>query len=143
MSLQECIDDNPGLADQLEDALSGAIVALDELEKDPPDNQAALGNIEGAVGDLEAALGIDEDQDPKLLNELMEPLANIAGLVAATAIDEAIAAGGDPDKIADAQQALANGDAFKADALQGDEEAFKKAVNEYKDALAKAESAVG
>jgi len=29
---------------------------LEELNKTPPDTEAVLGNIEGAVGDIEAAL---------------------------------------------------------------------------------------
>ena len=52
--LQEIVDDNPGeCADKVEDALAKAQTALDELNKTPPGNQAALGNIEGSVGDLE------------------------------------------------------------------------------------------
>jgi hypothetical protein len=50
------------------------------------------------------------------------------------AIEEAIAAGGDPVVIADTQQYLADGDSLR------DQESFKDAVNKYKDAVAKAES---
>ncbi len=50
--------------------------------------------------------------------------------------DEALVQDGDPIIIDDAEQALADGDALR------DLGAFKDAVNKYKDALAKAESAI-
>ena len=132
--LQAIVDANPGpVADKVQDALDKARTALAETEKDPPDNQAAMGNIEGAVGDLEAAV-----KDGLLGAEgtdLMDRLAAIAAQIAQDAIDEAIARGGDPATIADAQAALDDGDALRASG------AFKDAVGKYKDALAKAEGA--
>ena len=65
----------------------------------------------------------------------MDQLADAARQFAADALDFAIAQGGDPSEINDAQQALDEGDALKASA------SFKDAVSKYKDALAKAESA--
>ena len=65
----------------------------------------------------------------------MDQLAGIARALAVLAIEEAIAAGGDPGEISDAQDALAEGDTLR-DAGQ-----FKDAVKKYKDAFAKAESA--
>ena len=132
--LQEIVDNNPGtpLADKIEDALAKAQTALDELNKEPPDNQAAVGNIEGAVGDLEAAVseGLDSEQG----TELMDLLVGIPRTLAADALDGAIAHGQcDSDVIDDAQQGLDEGDELRA------EGAFKDAVNKYKDALAKAE----
>ena len=53
--LREIIDDPlsaPELAERLEDANIKLETAFDELAKDPPDNQAAVGNIQGAVGNL-------------------------------------------------------------------------------------------
>ena len=50
-------------------------------------------------------------------------------------IDAAIAGDGDPDKIANAELALDDGDALRAAAL------FKDAVAKYRDALATAEGA--
>ena len=94
-----------------------------------------MSNIEGAVGDLEAAVGLDPTVDSDLI-DLMDELAGIAQQLATEALDEAIAQGGDPGDINDAQQALADGDALRASG------AFKDAVNKYKDALAKAESAL-
>ena len=134
--LQDIINSNPGtpLADKIEDALDKIQTALDELDKTPPDNQAAVGNIEDAVGDLEAAIGLDPAQDPTLTDR-MDQLAGVARQLATEALDQAIAQGGDPTAIADAQQALAEGDTLRASG------AFKDAVSKYKDALAKAESA--
>ena len=51
-------------------------------------------------------------------------------------MNQAIARGGEPNVIADAQQALGDGDILRATGAL-----FKDAVNKYKDALAKAESA--
>jgi len=51
-------------------------------------------------------------------------------------VEEAIVAGGDPIKTAEAQDALEDGDALRA------LEDSKDAVNKYKDALAKAKSAI-
>ena len=65
----------------------------------------------------------------------MDQLAGIARQVATDALDEAIAQSGDPGEINDAQQALNEGDGLRTS------EAFKDAVNKYKDALSKAESA--
>ncbi len=133
--LQEIVDMSLGtpLADKLEDAIAYLITASEELEKTPPDNQAALGNIEGAVGDVEAARD-DGLYSAEVLNQCMDRLAGIARQLAVSAIDEAIARGGDPSAIADAQQSLAD-----ADAHRGSSE-FKDAISKYKDALAKAES---
>jgi hypothetical protein len=47
--LQGIIDGNPGtpLTDKIEGAHDKAQVAIEEMSKEPPDNQAAAGNIEG------------------------------------------------------------------------------------------------
>ena len=135
-SLADIIAGNAGtnVADKLEDVIDKLQVAPEELAKTPPDNQAAIGNIEGAVGEIEAAV------KDGLLNsgegtQLMDQLAGIARNIAAGAVDQAIAGGGDPSKIDDAQLALGEGDALRAS------EAFRDAVNKYKDALSQAEGA--
>lgn len=135
--LEDIVLNNPDtpLADKVEDALAKAETALDELTKTPPDNQAAVGNIEGAVGDLEAAVS-DGLLDPVQGTQLMDEFAAIARQLAVDALDQAIASGGDPGPINEAQQALAEGDVLRSLG------AFKNAVNKYKDALAKAESAI-
>ena len=134
--LEQILADYPGtpLADKIEDVLAKLLTAHYELTKDPPDNQAAAGNIEGAVGDLEAALDdglLDFEQGIGLL----DMLTYAARMLATDAIDAAIAAGADPEKIAEAGEYL----------VQGDEHwvkvAFKDAVGSYKDALACAEGA--
>ena len=134
--LQGIVDANPGsaTADKLEDVIAKLQASLEELNKEPPDNQAAICTIEGAVGDLEAAVNdglIDFAQG----TDLMDQLAGVARQLAADALDFAIDQGGDPSEINDAQEALDEGDALRASA------SFKDAVSKYKDALAKAESA--
>jgi hypothetical protein len=133
--LQEIVDDNPGtpLADKAEDALSKTEVVLEELAK--PDYQAAVGNMEGAVGDLEAAVK-DELLDADQGTEMMNRLSCAAWHLAAGAICQGMKCEGDADKITEALQALAEGEQLWLD------EAYKDAVNKYKDALAKAEGEV-
>ena len=135
--LQQIIDESPGtpLADKAEDALDKALTTLDELAKTPPDYQAAVGNIEGAVGDLEAAVN-DELLDAEQGTELMNLLTCTAWQLAAGAIFQAIDCEADADKIAEAEQALAEGDQLW---VAG---AYKDAVAMYKDALAKAEGEI-
>jgi Tol biopolymer transport system component len=122
------------LADKIDDALDAVDTASDELAKQPPDRQAALGALEGAAGDIEAAVK-DGLLDAGQATPILEQLAAAARLLAVTAIAEANAAGGDPATIAQAEQALAAGDGQRSAG------AFKDAINRYKDALAKAESA--
>ena len=78
VELQGIVDDNPGspVADKVEDAAAKANTALGELEKTPSDDQAAVGNIEGAIGDLEAAV-TDGLLDPGYGNQLIDQLADI------------------------------------------------------------------
>jgi len=135
--IQDIIDSNPGtpLADKLNDAISYVETVLVELNKNPPDNQAALGNLEGAVGDVEAA--VNEGLDETTGNTTMDAMAGIALQIAQVAIDIAInTPGSDSGEIADAQQYLADGDALRVN------EEFKDAVAKYKDALSKAEGAL-
>ncbi len=121
------IDANPNDpdVDKLEDVRDKLFVVLEEMEKDPPDNQAAVGNIEGAVGDLETLDGFEVYKDH---------LAGVARELAVDAVEQAIAVGGDLGVIAEAQQYLSEGDALRVSG------SFKDAINKYKDALAKAES---
>ncbi len=130
---------NPNLvgyadADMADDAIAKIETAKDELVKDPPDNQAAAGNIEGAIGDIQAAVD-SGDLAAATGNPLMDQLADIARQLAQDAIDEAIANSGDPDKISEAEASLAKGDAHRT------LDDYKDAVNKYKDALSKAEGA--
>jgi len=140
-SLQEIIDSNPGseLADKVEDALAGVQSASMELAKTPPDNQAAVGNIEGAVGDLQAVIDAGL-LDPEQGTLLMDQLSGITRQLALIAINQAIGQAGDPDKIAEFEQALAKGDSLRMSAAFEDCGCYKDTVNEYKDALATAES---
>ena len=105
--------------------------ALDELDKTPPDNQAAITQIEGAIGDVETA--VNGGFNPMQASSHMDRLAEMGRQLAVIAIDQAIAQRDDPAKTDLAQQFLADGDALRAAG------AFKDAVNKYKDALATAE----
>ncbi|MHA2356190.1 MAG: hypothetical protein ACXADC_13500 [Candidatus Thorarchaeota archaeon] len=136
-ALQDIIDANPNtsLAEEIEDVLSRVQNALDELDKTPPDNLAAIGNIEKAVSDLEAAVR-DEILDLDLGKQLLDSFLAIARQIVVNALDHAIAAGGDLDSIDEAVQYLAEGDALWS---SGD---YKKAVDKFKDALSKAESSL-
>ena len=122
------------LADKADDVIAGLEVALEELEKTPPDNQAFAGNVEGAVGDLEAAIA-DGVVDPEVGQTLADLLAGIVRQVADDLIADAIAAGGDAGEITDAESSLAEGDDFLAELK------FKDAVAKYKNAISRAESA--
>ena len=134
--LESILDANPGseVADEVEGASVLVDTALDELAKIPADGQAAIGAIEGAVGDLEAALGMDPELDAEI-EILLDGLVAAARGLAQTAVDVAIEELGDPVVIAEAQQSLGEGDILR------DSGAAKDAVNKYKDAQAKAESA--
>jgi parallel beta-helix repeat protein len=140
--LNEIIENNPGtpLADKIEDARDKVVCALEELEKSPPDNQAVVGNLEGAVGDIEAAVK-DDLLDLADGIYLIDQAVRVARQLAVNAIMDAIERGGDPDSITEAQGYLDEGDVLRASGLSGNIQDFKEAVNKYKDALAKAESA--
>ena len=92
-----------------------------------------MGNIEAAVGDLEAAVK-DDLIDPETGTDILDDLTGIARQIAVEVIEEAEAQGED---VADAEMALSDGDMLRDDALLGFAE-FKEAVNAYKDALAEA-----
>ncbi len=125
--LEAIIDENPGdCADKIEDVNAQAVLA--ELNAMDPDILAALGTIEGADGDLEAALG-EGCSVPSALTDLLDDLTSIARGVAVQGIADAV--GVDPDKISEAEASLAEGDAFRAAGQN------KDAVSKYKDALAK------
>ena len=75
--LKDLVDSDPGsaMADKITDGISKLQTASDELEKMPPDYPAALGNIEGAVGELEASLdaGLLDPAEGARLMELWNP----------------------------------------------------------------------
>jgi serine protease AprX len=133
--LDAIIAANPGpRSDKLEDARDKLRKALEELKKTPPARQSAMGAIEGALGDLEAAAAeghLDATQSTRLLDRV----TGAARQLAVDAIKEATARGGKATEIAEANRFLNEGDALRAVG------SFKAAVNKYKDALGKAESA--
>jgi subtilisin family serine protease len=132
--LEVLIEGDRGRSDKLEDVRAKLQTALAELRKSPPSAQAALGAIEGAVGELEAAVAsgyLDGEQGTSFL----ERVTGAGRQLAMQAIDAATARGGDAGKIDEAGRILADGDALRAGG------SYKEAVNKYKDALAKAEGA--
>jgi hypothetical protein len=135
--LQDIIDSNPSApqADNISDARDKAQVAAIELGKEPPDNQAAAGYVERAVGGLEAATA-DGLLDPDQGALIMDVLVGVNRQLAVDALDEAFSQQADSAKIAEAEQELAEGDVLRAEALFGD------AAAAYKDALAAAEGAL-
>ena len=135
--LQAIVDENPNteLADKIEDALEKVEVVLEELYKLPPDYQAALGNLEGLVGDLEAALK-DGLLDTGLGTHLLDEFVEVARRMAVDALNMAIAAGGDQDKIDKALEYLAEGVELWESGK------WKDAVAAFKAALCEAESAM-
>ena len=116
------------LAVMVGDALRASQEAVNELAQTPPDNHSALGDLQGAIGDLEVALGAGR-LDPVEGAYLMDQLAGMARVVAVVALEQALAQSGDPNKINIARQALADGDRRR---LQG---AFKNAVASYENVL--------
>jgi tetratricopeptide (TPR) repeat protein len=120
--------------DKLEDAAADVRTALEELDKRPPDRQAALGNLEGAVGDLEAAT------DDRLIARgngawMMERLTQFARSIASQAVQTAWVQGGDEEKVHNAARLLSRGDRLWAAG------SYKDAIASFKSALAEAEGA--
>jgi tetratricopeptide (TPR) repeat protein len=142
--LQSIVKSNPDtdLAKEVEAAIKKLDEALDELSETFPNNKRAVGKIKEAVKKLDKAFdegldkAIDEGLDPVQGAPLMDQLSAIARQFAADALAWAIAQEGDQARIADADQALSDGDALRAS------EAFEDAVKKYKEALKKAESAL-
>ena len=114
--------------------------AIVELNKVPPDNQAAASNIESAVGSIEDAIK-DNGLDPSLGEQIINQLLDVSRQVALNAIDDANnTPGSDAGKIASANSALANGDSLRSPPISfGD---FKAAAAEYKVAIAVAEGSL-
>jgi hypothetical protein len=125
---------NSALADKAEDVHAKLVAALAELGKTPPDGAAAIGNLEGAAGDLQSMVrsGLLSAAEGAAL---MGDLAEAGRLLADGAIADAIARGGNAAKIAEAQGALAAGDARRAAGR------YKDALSRYKDAYSKAAGA--
>ncbi len=75
---------------------------------------------------------------------IIEILLTVSRDLATTAIDEAIAESGDPDKIAEAEAALASGDALRpfADPFSENSQ-FKEVATLYELATVNADGAIG
>ena len=117
--------------------LNAARTRLDKGEQKlalvPADEVASLSQIRQALAKLDKA--IRKGLDPATIVSTMDDLSGFARVFANDAINAAITAGGDPTKIARAQEYLADGDTWRS---AGE---FEKSVREYKSALQKALSA--
>lgn len=141
--LEDAIERSCGgeLADKAEDALDKLEAARRELDERPADEQAVAGNLEGAIGDLEAAVE-DGCFDTPTGIALMDDLAAVSRYLASRTLRQALRHGGKRDEIRAARQDLARGDALRGSGRRGRLVAFKQAVNEYRGAQSKAESAM-
>lgn len=122
------------LASKLNDALAKLDDAMVELAKTPPDRVAALGKVEGALGELEDAVkdsGLNNAEGTRWMDQLAGSARQLAG----DALNRAIAQCPNDSETIQAQQALAQGDALRSTGK------FKEAVDRYRQSLSKAESA--
>jgi YVTN family beta-propeller protein len=113
---------------ELDDVLVSLQNALAELNKTPPDNKSAVSILEEAVDKIADAvkeLLLDSEQAKQLMDKLVE----VARKLAVEALDKAIALVGDPTIIADAQQALDEGDVYRS------KEEYKDAFKSYEAVL--------
>ena len=125
---------NQRTREKLEAVLDELEQALARLGRPQPDRQGAAADVEAAAAELQAAVEqglIGASQG----NLLLDRLARAVRLLAADAIEEAKARGGDATTIDEAEKDLAKGDARRLDGQ------FKNAVASYGDAIAKAEGA--
>jgi hypothetical protein len=122
------------LREKLETVLDELEQALQRLAGRQANRTAAAGDVELAVGEVQAAI------NQGLLgaapgNSLLDRLARAMRLLAVDAIEEAKAREGNATEIDEAEKDLSKGDARRLAAR------FTNAVSSYKDAIAKAEGA--
>jgi hypothetical protein len=126
----EILIDDPSMSGDIDDKLDSAIEKLeqatDELNRVPPRIENALNKIEDAIKKLLDA--VEKGLDLAIAEPIMERLTAISRALAVQAIDDAIAAGADPDDIANALDAVDDGDLARA---AGE---YEDAVGAYKDA---------
>jgi Tol biopolymer transport system component/alpha-tubulin suppressor-like RCC1 family protein len=113
--LGELVAANPGtpLAAKAEDARARVEAARQQLAATPGYRMGPLGELNGAVGSLAAAVegGL---LDAARGNALMDRITNAARLLAEAAIAAAVDRGADPKDVAKAERALAKGDEARA-----------------------------
>jgi hypothetical protein len=105
-------------------------LAQSQLSGVPPDPIAALRKIRLAVRSLQRA--VNRGLDPASVAQTLDDLVGFARNVADNAISDAINRGGEPRRIARAQQKLASGDAERSS------ERWPRAITKYIAALRKA-----
>jgi hypothetical protein len=96
--LETLIEGDRGRSDKLEDVVDKLEAALAELRKTPPARQSAMGAIEGAVGELEAAVSsgyLERETGTAFTNRV----AGAARQLAVDAIAAASGGGASPAKL--------------------------------------------
>ncbi len=134
-------DANPGSEPNLDNARNTLKTAKDEVKANPPDTIAGFGNMEGAAGDISAAIDVPE-LNQSVGIELLNFLTSIAHDTAQDTIDWATAGGGNPTDITTANTHMATGDTHRTVGLGGDHIKFKDAIASYKNAVSKANDAL-
>lgn len=140
--------EDPELSRRSEHAFAQGVAALAMLERDPPQRIPAVARLQSAVQSIESVTAIDVDPDtgeeiPLAGLQgagLMNDLVGLARILAEEAILEAQAAAGDPDRIARATEALAEGDDLRGDGLSEDFGVFEEAIRRYRQAIVQAQA---
>ena len=124
--LQEIADSSSTpVSDELEKVIKEIDKAVDELTATPIDFEKAISKIKKAFEHLQHAE--DEGMSSATADDYRERLAEISRQIAVDAINAAVVAGGDPDKIEDARANLADAD----DKFASSD--YKGAVDKYED----------
>src|SRR5688572_18337856 len=84
-------------ADKWEDAMANLAAAEAELAKMPPDAEAAVGNVEGAAGDLETGFAMPDlhSELESDLRALLDDLVSLSRELASEALVAAMSRAGD------------------------------------------------
>ena len=132
--LQSLADASPGtpLADALAEVIADAEAALARLAQSLPDRKGAIDDMKWAIVAVESAVE-DRVLVPGRGATFMDDIAGFARFVAAGAIQEAMARGGEAKDIHKAQLKMNEGDLFRTAAL------YEDAADRYKDAAGEAE----
>ena len=120
--------------EELAEALAKTQEAQAAIAAQNMQRATGLGALEGAVGDIQAAVN-DSLLAPATGNNLMQQLSGIARQLALDEIEEAQARGGNPTVIQDAQSYFNQAEQLRSTGV------YKDAVGKYKDAIVKADSA--
>jgi len=134
---QAIVDVDPAAneANELEDSIQHLQGAVSDLSKTPANRVDSVDEIKKAIEDLERAEA--DGLDAIVADDFMDRLASIARQLAQEAIADALAFGGDSQKIDEAMAFLSDGD---TNFLLPD---YVEAAADYKEAAKKAKEALG